>query len=810
MKKIENNVNLLKLSKTPILHKSFRKVRKMNSKFLPLNDDFEKNTALIIEDEELQKNLIVRKLPSNFKWFWAKSVQESVKIYEDLQSKYITVDVLFLDLFLQDSKGTEFLKISKIKGWLEDTLIVVMTGSKEIEIIKECIDCLTNRFYKFYSKPVKDVEFERLSEEIKKHIDKISCPLKGYKIIKHVGAGAQADVYKVIGLKNRKIYAMKVNKDKNMNSKEVQVLKKINSPTIIHLYESQILNEKEYMILEFAERGTLYERIKKYSKENKKFDEIQILDWIIQVLIGLYSLHKHDIMHRDIKSDNLFLCENDVVKIGDLGQASNESKCKSFVGTFFYRAPEMQDFGEYKKEIDIWSAGVVLYELIMLCRPFEGIEQKEVQNRIEKIDYKPIPDETDYRLKKILHLTLTYKENRASAAQLLSFDFVKSRINYFHTNKIINFEKSFMEEILNLNYSIEETKLLKTVVKEYNFLKCFQNLQIIYFKFTKTTLYSNYYLNSTKVINHSNLFNKSIKDEDIKVKEKNNKYDADYYKIIKYKIDGIDNTLNFPINNNDFFDNFYLDDLETSFKALEKIKKAFIKFRHVLEDGDAKEEDKYICAYSEEVFDSLIEIKNFQNINLDKYKGEEKISMMLNIYQTMIYHYIMKCVVFDYNPEKNFIFSNLFSSLKLGKTNISLKYIIAGETYTIQDMKSLVFKIKSPPIFFLYQPNYKIDPRYKLLDEKYINKLSGICFKPNNLYKDLNSSLYHYISEKNIFPDENTVNMPKDIHEYIKQYGEKENEVIQTLIKFFFKDFSQKMYTLINKSKRNILRINYC
>ena len=490
MKKIEN-IKALKVSRTPILHKSPRKVKKMNSKFLTFNDDFEKSTALIIEDEELQKNLIVRKLPSNFKWFWAKSVKESVEVYENLQSKYITVDVLFLDLFLQDSKGTEFLKISKVKGWLEDTLIVVMTGSKEIEIIKECIDCLANRFYKFYSKPVKDVEFERLSEEIKKHIDKISCPLKDYKIIKHIGAGAQADVYKVIGLKNRKIYAMKVNKDKNMNSKEVQVLKKINSPTIIHLYESQVLNEKEYMVLEFAQRGTLYERIKEYSKENKKFEQIQILDWMVQIFIGLYCLHKNDIMHRDIKSDNLFLCDNDVVKIGDLGQASNESKCKSFVGTFFYRAPEMQDFGEYKKEIDIWSAGVVLYELIMLCRPFEGIEQKEVQNRIEKIDYKPIPEDTDYRLKKILHLTLTYKENRASAAQLLSFDFIKSRINYFNENKILEFEKSFFEEILNLNYSIEETKLLKTVVKEYNFYKCFQNLQVISYKFTKTTIYSN-------------------------------------------------------------------------------------------------------------------------------------------------------------------------------------------------------------------------------------------------------------------------------------------------------------------------------
>ena len=862
MNKMEN-IKTLKVSRTPILRNASRKLKKMNSKYLQNNDEFEKSTALILEDEEIQKNLIVRKLPSNFKWFWAKSVHEAVEIYENLQSKYITVDALFLDLYLQDSKGTEFLKISKVKGWLEDTLIVVMTGSKDIETIKECIDCLTNRFYKFYSKPVKDVEFERLSEEIKKHIDKISCPLKDYKIIKHIGTGAQADVYKVIGLKNRKIYAMKANKDKNMNSKEVQVLKKINSPTIIHLYESQILNEKEYMILEFAERGTLYERIKEYSKTNKKFEEIQILDWMVQILIGLYCLHKNDIMHRDIKSDNLFLCDNDVVKIGDLGQASNESKCKSFVGTFFYRAPEMQDFGEYKKEIDIWSAGVVLYELIMLCRPFEGIEQKEVQNRIEKIDYKPIPEDTDYRLKKILHLTLTYKENRASAAQLLSFDFIKSRINYFHVSKLLDFEKSFLEEILNLNYSVEESKLLKTVVKEYNFLKCFENLQTIWYKYTKTVLYSNLYLHSTKVISHSSLYNKSIKDEDIKdlidlgilepyeddkskkkmkkikSKGKNSKYEEDYYKIIKYKIDDIDNTLNFPINNNDFFDNFYLDDLETSFKAFEKVKKAFIKFRYILEDEDAKEDDKYFFAYSEDLFDFLIEIKNFQNINLDKYIGEEKIAMMLNIYQIMVYHYIIKCVMFDYNSERSFFLQNLLSSLKLGQMSISIKYKIAGEIFTIQDMKHLVFKIKAPQIFFFYQPNYSNDQRYKLLDEKYINKLSllnrlailtvcidppnfmeedtydiyipvGICFKPNNLYKDLNSSLYHYISEKNIFPDENTVNLPKIIHEYIKQSGEKENEAIQTLIKFFFKDFSQKMDKLINKSKRNILSINYC
>jgi len=178
------------------------------------HDNFNKSIALIIGGEKLQNHLIMRNLHKHFNWFWAKSIQESVQIYEDLEKKYITVDVLFLDLSLQDSKGIEFLNISKTKDWLENTLIVIMTDSKEKEIIKECSDCLTNRSYTFYSKPIKNNDFACLLEEIIKHIKKISCPLKDYKIIKRIATGFQAEIYKVIGIKNRKIFAMKVHKKK--------------------------------------------------------------------------------------------------------------------------------------------------------------------------------------------------------------------------------------------------------------------------------------------------------------------------------------------------------------------------------------------------------------------------------------------------------------------------------------------------------------------------------------------------------------------------------------------------------------------
>jgi CheY-like chemotaxis protein len=213
------------------------------------HDNFNNSTALIIGGQKLQNHLIMRNLPKHFNWFWAKTIQESVQIYEDLEKKYITIDVLFLDLFLQDSKGIEFLKISKTKDWLENTLIVIMTDSKENEIIKKCNDCLINRSYTFYSKPIKNVDFACISEEIIKHIKKISCPLKDYKIIKHIATGAEADVYKVIGIKNRKIFAMKVNKEKNLYPAEDKFLKKINSPNVIHLYEYKKIKGKVYMIL---------------------------------------------------------------------------------------------------------------------------------------------------------------------------------------------------------------------------------------------------------------------------------------------------------------------------------------------------------------------------------------------------------------------------------------------------------------------------------------------------------------------------------------------------------------------------------
>ena len=90
-----------------------------------------------------------------------------------------------------------------------------------------------------------------------------------------------------------------------------------------------------------------------------------------------------------------------------------------------------------------------------------------------------------------------------------------------------------------------------------------------------------------------------------------------------------------------------MDTLETSFNAFEKAKKSFNLFRRILEDEEINQVEKYYFTYREDLYDFLLECKKFQNINLNKYVGEEKIAIMLNIYQTMIYHYIMKCLMLD-------------------------------------------------------------------------------------------------------------------------------------------------------------------
>ena len=248
--------------------------------------------------------------------------------------------------------------------------------------------------------------------------------LKNYKVIKLIGKGSFGEVYKVS--KDNKFYALKMykisnelnnsnsltQKEKNENLKsienEIKILSQLDSPFIVKLYEvfSINLNEEVYnikdekndeqmmcLVLELCENGDLNDKIKEKKQKNELFIEKEILHYFYEILQGLYYLHKNRVLHRDLKTLNIFLTKDNHIKIGDFGVSkkliNNNIYAYTFVGTPYYLSPEICQNKAYDEKSDVWSLGVIIYELITLNKPFDSQSQMGLFMKILK--GKPAP-----------------------------------------------------------------------------------------------------------------------------------------------------------------------------------------------------------------------------------------------------------------------------------------------------------------------------------------------------------------------------------------------------------------------------------
>ena len=213
----------------------------------------------------------------------------------------------------------------------------------------------------------------------------IGDKLSDFEILQSLGGGGQGNVFKVCSLINHRIYAMKVvnleikenmsEDEKNMIKlieknayNEIEILKKMNHPNIIKYYKYFKEKNKIYIIMEYFDNGDLKNYIEvliELKKKNMiKKDEI----WYIfyQCMSGLTYLHKTNVIHRDIKPDNIFMNKNKIIKIGDFGISTQIKKMKfSVKGTPGYMAPELE-LENYDEKVDIYSMGCVFYEIYFL------------------------------------------------------------------------------------------------------------------------------------------------------------------------------------------------------------------------------------------------------------------------------------------------------------------------------------------------------------------------------------------------------------------------------------------------------------
>jgi NIMA (never in mitosis gene a)-related kinase 1/4/5 len=114
--------------------------------------------------------------------------------------------------------------------------------------------------------------------------------------------------------------------------------------------------------MEFADHGDLYEKISTHAKNGTKFKEDEIWSIAIQITRGLKTLHELKILHRDLKSANVFLFQNGAVKLGDMNVSKTvRSMAKTQTGTPYYASPEVWKDLPYDKKSDVWSLGCVIY-----------------------------------------------------------------------------------------------------------------------------------------------------------------------------------------------------------------------------------------------------------------------------------------------------------------------------------------------------------------------------------------------------------------------------------------------------------------
>ena len=140
------------------------------------------------------------------------------------------------------------------------------------------------------------------------------------------------------------------------------------------------------VILQKTVGGDLKTKIK--NQRGKYLSETQIIDWFTQICLSIKHIHDRKILHRDLKSQNIFLTKNDLIKLGDFGIAKclefTMQKASTFIGTPYYLSPEIVQNLPYSFKSDIWSLGVLLYEMCCLKMPYDANSLAELTLKIIK------------------------------------------------------------------------------------------------------------------------------------------------------------------------------------------------------------------------------------------------------------------------------------------------------------------------------------------------------------------------------------------------------------------------------------------
>ena len=332
--------------------------------------------------------------------------------------------------------------------------------------------------------------------------------IKDYIIKERLGTGAFGVVFKVLKKSNNTIYVIKqisllglTYQQKNEAKLEAKILSSVRSNYIVRYYESFEENNYLNIVMEYCDGGDLSQFINKNKKTRYLLKEDLIWNIFLKITIGLATLHKSKILHRDLKTLNVFLTHNLDIKIGDFGVAKILTKsgfAKTIIGTPYYLSPELCEEKPYNDKSDVWALGCILYELTTYKHPFNAKCQASLILKILQSEPEPIHNYYSEDLQKLITLILDKNYlTRPSCYEILNLPFViekaknlglYSKINLLYPQQ--NPSKKIVSNYSTRTYMIhkenkskvydQKTAPSKKINKNYSkisYSKCFQSEQ---------------------------------------------------------------------------------------------------------------------------------------------------------------------------------------------------------------------------------------------------------------------------------------------------------------------------------------------
>lgn len=222
---------------------------------------------------------------------------------------------------------------------------------------------------------------------------------------------------------------------------EIDLLRTIDSHFIVGYYDSFIVDTQINIVMEYCQNHDLHGLIKK--QNGKPMAENFIWKVFIHICLGIYYLHSRDIIHRDLKSLNIFLTKDKSAKVGDLGASrrldkhgniiewmsdeiegdTQQNQPPTRVGTPLYLAPELWQDKPCSKKSDIWALGIILYEMCALRTPFIAEDLDGLKDKIQREKYPQLPNNVHKFFQGIVSKLLQKRpDQRPSIEEIIMLD----------------------------------------------------------------------------------------------------------------------------------------------------------------------------------------------------------------------------------------------------------------------------------------------------------------------------------------------------------------------------------------------------